>query len=339
MPYIFVFCLILLCSCGSKERQVSIAGATMGTSYSIKCVVGEEIREQNLQKAIDKLLVQFDADLSSWNPHSWISKFNNSSSTEWQSAPPSVLNIVEKSIDLFKRSRGAFDITLSPLIERWGFGAGERTSIPTDQELGVLLAQCGSQHLEVDVVQQKIRKKIPQLSINASAIAKGYGVDLVSQVLIQKGISQFMVEIGGEVRCQGHPLDKEAWHIGIQQPDPALTNHMIGIVPLKNFALATSGDYRNFFKVENQIYNHILDPMSGRPVQHSLCSATVLAPNCALADGLATTCLVLGTQLSLQWIKQFPNCSVLLVERQKDGSTKIFQSANFPLKASDTSKY
>ena len=324
---------MLLCSCGPKERQISLAGGAMGTSYAIKCVVGDPFREQDLQKDIDELLLKFDAELSSWNPNSWVMTFNSSTSTDWQSAPPSVLNIVNKSLDLFQRSRGAFDITLSPLIERWGFGARERTSIPTDQELGKLLSQCGSQHLEVDVVQQKVRKKIPQLSLNASAIAKGYGVDLVAQHLIQKGIRRFMVEIGGEVRAQGQPLDKEAWHIGIQQPDPDETNHLLGIVPLKNLSLATSGDYRNFFKVGDENYNHILDPMSGRPVQHGLCSATVIAPDCALADGLATTCLVLGTQLSLQWIKQFPNCSVLLVERQKDGRFKIFQSADFPLKA------
>jgi FAD:protein FMN transferase len=329
--FLGLFILLGLIGCGPEEVQIGLNGRCMGTSYSIKCTVPAKTSPQQLQKDIDQLLLQFDAELSNWNPKSWITTFNQSSSTEWQTAPKTVIEIVELSLELFQKSRGAFDITVSPLIERWGFGARERQGLPNSQELSELLKIIGSQQLELNLPEGKIRKKIPELNLNASALAKGYGVDLVGDFLNQRGIVNYMVEIGGEVRVQGRSPQNEEWHIGIRKPEFSGPTALQEVVNLKNCSMATSGDYQNFFIENNQSYNHIIDPTSGFPVQHQLCSASVIAPTCALADGLATTCLVLGTKLTLQWIKQFPQCSVYLVERQSDGSFKSYQSENFPL--------
>jgi len=182
----------------------------------------------------------------------------------------------------------------------------------------------------LDKDRRRLRKRIPNLSINVSALAEGYSVDLVANFLKTKNIENIMVEISGEVCAKGHFPGRKGWNIGIRKPNAAKNYELQQIVSLENACMATSGDYENFF-IENGVrYSHILDPLTGAPVQHQLCSASVIAPKCALADGLATTCLVLGTKLSLEWIKQFPDCSIYLIERQQDGSVKTFQSDNFP---------
>lgn len=325
--------LLALLGCGDSPKLTHIQGKTMGTSYSIKVVLPAEQDEAQLQKNIDASLAQFDLDLSNWNPKSWVRAFNASTSTDWQSAPPSAINVLKSCIELNEKSRGAFDVTISPLIETWGFGVRTDDLIPSMAEIQKALANMGGQHLHLDVKNAKVKKDIPTLTINTSALAKGYGVDLIAQQLEALDLKNYMIEIGGEIHCSGAPPQREGWNIGIRKPSGGKglsTSEIHSVVTLKNQSMATSGDYQNFFTHEGKRYSHVLDPNTGRPVAHNLCSVTVIAPNCALADGLATTCLVLGTKLSLSWIKLFPDCSLYLIERQEDDTFVTYRSDNFP---------
>ena len=325
--------LLSLLGCGEGPKLTHIQGKTMGTSYSIKVNLPAEQNKDQLRKGIDASLVQFDLDLSNWNSESWVTAFNASTSTDWQKAPPSAMNVLKACLELHEKSRGAFDVTISPLIETWGFGVRTDDLIPSPEDIKKALASMGGQHLHLDFENSMVKKDIPSLTINTSALAKGYGVDLIAEQLETLQLKDYMVEIGGEVRSSGTPPQRDGWNIGIRKPGNGVgtsTSDIHSIVTLKNQSMATSGDYQNFFTHEGQRYSHVLDPNTGRPVKHNLCSVTVLAPTCALADGLATTCLVLGTKLSLSWIKLFPHCSIYMIERQKDDTFVTFSSENFP---------
>jgi thiamine biosynthesis lipoprotein len=331
--FFLVMCsLLTLSGCGPEEQTVSIQGETMGTTYTIKVVLPKTIDEAELKSEIDRALLDFDHEMSNWNPKSWVTGFNASKSTDWQDLGLHAYEIIAMSQNISKASLGAFDITVSPLIERWGFGAREKMGFPDQATLAKILSQIGAKHLALDHNHKKIKKSIPELSINASAIAKGYGVDVMATMLLERGLQHFMVEIGGEVRCHGKPLHREQWQIGLQSPNREGGMSLHASVPLNGQSLATSGDYRNFFTHEGKTYSHVIDPKSGWPVDHALCSVTVIAPNCALADALATTCLVLGVEQSLAWIKNFEGCELYMIERRDDGELKVSHTEGFKFK-------
>lgn len=325
-----IFLCWFLSGCGAPNQWIFLKGKTMGTTYSIKAYTSSELDEVALQKELDQKLLDFDLEMSNWNPKSWVNRFNASTNTQWQAAPPHALAIISSSLELHQKSRGAFDITISPLIEIWGFGVQEQ-DFPKPEAIAKSLSQMGAEDIELDLDNRRIRKRRGEITINCSAIAKGYGVDLIASTLADKGIRDIMVEIGGEVRVMGKAKGRDHWNIGIRQPKKNSDGAGLhSIVPLQNQSMATSGDYHNFFRRHGKRYSHVLDPSSGQPVEHALCSVTVIAPSCALADGLATACLVLGTQTSLQWIKQFPNCEAYFIERLEDDSLKVYQTPNFP---------
>jgi thiamine biosynthesis lipoprotein len=322
-----------LCSCGPKSQTVLISGQTMGTAYQVKAVLDDSQSREHIKARIDDRLYDFDLEMSNWNPKSWVTAFNKSQSTDWQDIGESALEVIAMAQEVSRASGGAFDITISPLIECWGFGVKGREGIPHPEEIEGIRAYVGFDKILLDKDRAKIRKLHPQTTLNTSALAKGYGVDLLSGMLLEFGVENFMVEIGGEVRCQGKPMKRDTWSIGLQRPQRGVGVELQGTVPLRDLSMATSGDYRNFYKRGHDYYSHIIDPRSGYPVEHALCSATVTAPSCALADALATCFLVLGTQESLSLIAGFEGCSVFLVERKGAGEFQSFQNASFKFTA------
>ena len=323
------FLALGLCSCGPKVQTVLISGQTMGTSYQVKAVLGKSQDREQIKASIDSRLHDFDLEMSNWNPKSWVTAFNESQSTDWQDVGKSALEIIAMAQEVSAASGGAFDITISPLVECWGFGVKGREGVPSAGEIEELRAFVGFDKILLDQDKAKVRKLHPQTKLNASALAKGYGVDLISDMLLQLGVENFMVEIGGEVRCQGKPMRRDTWSIGLQRPQRGAGIELQGTVPLRDLSMATSGDYRNYYKRGHDFYSHIIDPRSGLPVEHNLCSATVTAPSCALADALATCFLVLGTQASLDLVARFEGCAVHLVERGRAGEFQSFQSPGF----------
>ncbi len=277
------------------ERR-TFRGATMGTTYAAT-VVGRGIddhRLAGLQAGVEAALDEVEATMSHYRPDSDLSRFNRWRDAAPLAVSPDLLGVVRESIAISRMTGGAFDVTVAPLVDAWGFGApGPAAAPPTDAEIAALRHDVGYRHLEVDEGSSTLRKQRPGVRIDLSAIAKGHGVDRAAGALVEGGISDYLVEVGGEVRAGGATETGAPWRVGIERPRPGpSTVHRV--IPLRDGALATSGEYRNFYELAGARVSHTIDPRTGRPVTHRLRSVSVLADRCARADGLATALEVLG---------------------------------------------
>ena len=295
-----------------------IAGRTMGTTYSVR-VVDPPDDLSELRFAIDAELRRVNSEMSTYLKSSEISRFNRSESTDWFDVSPSFAEVVTASLQLARRTGGAFDPTIGPYIDLWNFGAAERTgAVPSEEALAGVSEAVGWRKLHVRDDPPAIRKDVAGLSIDLSAIAKGHGVDRVVELLGRMGHDNVFVEIGGEVRVAG---DKhgEPWRVGIQKPDSTMSDLMVAHqMSEANLAMATSGDYRNFFEVGGVRYSHMIDPRTRRPVTHRLASVSVVDDSCMMADGWATALTVLGDREGAD-LAAANRLSALLISRGGDG--------------------
>ena len=291
--------LSLLAGCdlfSQKTDEYVLRGNTMGTSYTIKALHARgKVSDEELYNDIKSTLDKANEALSNWKEESEISIFNASSSTDWLSTSPNFHEVLKEAQDIHKLSGGRFDITVSPLVDLWGFGPEDNENPPTNEQIQEAMANVGQTDLlEVKDQPPMVRKLKPGVTITLGAIAKGYSADLIGRTLAKHGITNYLVEIGGDLMVHGLNDMGEPWQIGIEKPDEAGRSVQL-VVPVRDMGIATSGDYRNFyFNDEGQRMSHIIDPLTGRPVTHNLASVTVLAPNGMRADGLATALLVLG---------------------------------------------
>jgi thiamine biosynthesis lipoprotein len=202
--------------------------------------------------------------------------------------------------------------------------------MPSDKEIEAVHSIVGSHNLLVED-SENIKKRIPGLHIDLGAIAKGYGVDVLAEILRVSGYRNFMVEIGGEVVAQGINARGQAWKIGIDRPEFNLLpgEKLEAILALTDIAVATSGDYRNYFEVKGKQFSHTIDPKTGRPISHGLASATIIAPDCMQADGLATAVMVMGAERGIPWIEKIDSIEALLIVRKADGTFDEFQTSGF----------
>ena len=283
------------------RQEYLMQGNTMGTTYNIK-VVGENIDSVKLQQGIDEKLKQLNQEMSTYINDSELSTFNQSSSLAPVSVSPGLARVLEEAIRLGKLSEGALDVTVGPLVNLWGFGPEYRPeTVPSDELLAQTKARVGLDKLVFE--QGMLSKSIPNLYVDLSTIAKGYGVDLVAEFIEANGINNYLVEIGGEMRLKGFKHTGELWHVAIEKP---LTNeravHQI-IIPKDN-AVATSGDYRIYFEADGQRFSHIIDPKIGKPINHKLVSVTVIHPSSMTADGLSTAMMVMGEEKALAFAEE-----------------------------------
>ena len=265
---------------------------------------------EDYQSQIEAELQRFDASLSPFNPSSIISRFNRNDTAVVADAW--FETVFARSKEVWRDTGGAFDPTVSPLINAWGFGF--KTGAPvTPETVDSLWHLVGMERMEL--VDGRLHKDDPRMSLNFSAIAKGYAVDVVASFLREKGVKNFLVEIGGEVAAQGKNARGETWRVGIDTPDEANVagGEIEAVVMLDDAALATSGNYRNFRVVNGRRVAHTIDPATGYPVQHSLLSATVLAPDCMTADAYATAFMVLGVDKSLEIAARNPGIEAYLI--------------------------
>ena len=290
---------------------VSLSGPTMGTRYNVTLVTEwGEPDEHALRHLIDERLAEVNSRMSTYDPESELSRFNASESTAWFDVSADTASVVRSALDLAADSRGAYDPTVGPLVNLWGFGPGKRRSEPpTDEEVRAAMEAIGHELVDVRLEPPALRKARPRVYLDLSSIAKGHGVDAVAEILVESGVAAFMVEIGGEVRTRGSKPGDYPWRIGVERADPAspapgANRPLQSVVELSGRALATSGDYRNFFQNEGVRYSHTIDPLSGRPVTHDLATVTVLADSCRDADGLATALLVLGPTAGYDWASE-----------------------------------
>jgi thiamine biosynthesis lipoprotein len=327
-----IFFLWSGCSRSDPERILyAWGGQTMGTTYEVK-IYFEELTEEDrfaLQKKVEAELVAVNAAMSTWIQDSEISTFNQLPAGEEMQIGLRFQTVLQRSIDLNGLTEQAFDPTLSPLIDLWGFGAAKPLGAePKKDQIEQALARMGMDKVVLE--GNKLSKALDGVQINLSAIAKGYGVDQVAKVLEAEGITTLYVEIGGEVICRGKKPGNAFWHIGIQVPTPGAEISSQRIVKLYNKALATSGDYRNFHETEKGKRHHILDPRTGMPAGHSLASVSVVADDCMTADAVATALYVMGTEQGMNWLTLHPELNALFIDRTETGfkmtATQGFQT-------------
>jgi thiamine biosynthesis lipoprotein len=313
----------------SQGHLITWHGPTMGTRYQVKLVLPEnvEISKDDLARKVDATLREINGQMSTYLADSEVSRFNRAAADRWFDVSPETVHVVQQALKISQQSGGVYDITIGPLVRLWHFGhQGKKGSSPptppSAEAIENVRRHIGYQHLKVRAQPPGLRKTLARLEIDLSSIAKGYAVDRVAQLLDDRKLHDYMVEIGGEIRTGGTRDDGGPWQIGIERPDD-IQRVVQRIVPLRNLAVATSGDYRIFFMDAGRRYSHLLDPRTGRPVSHCLASASVLATDCMEADALATTLLILGPEEGAAWAKQHRIAALLLFRR--DG--KIIQQA------------
>ncbi len=283
------------------RKEYLLQGNTMGTTYSIK-VVGENIDKAKLQQGIDAELMQLNQEMSTYIADSELSKFNQSTSLEPVNVSMGLARVIKEAIRLGQLSNGALDVTVGPLVNLWGFGPEYRPeTVPSTELLNTTKARIGLDKLVFE--NNTLAKKIPDLYVDLSTIAKGYGVDLVAEYIEANGINNYLVEIGGEMRLKGFKHTGELWHVAIEKPlSTERAVHQI-IIPKDN-AVATSGDYRIYFEADGQRFSHIIDPNTGKPINHKLVSVTVIHPSSMTADGLSTALMVMGEEKALAFANE-----------------------------------
>ena len=294
---------LMLAACGEStyDKPVQeLVGSTMGTTFSVKIVDPPAYLDLvALQAEIQAALDDINQTMSTYIEDSALSRFNASASTDWQDVPGELCHAIEAAGVVSGFTGGAFDVTVSPLVDLWGFGPPDSNDEPpADEVIDATMDDVGYMKLEVDCSVPAMRKTLPGVSVDLSAFAKGHAVDLVSELLNVHGLPDYLVEIGGEMRMRGLNAKQEHWVIAVESPRHSERSVQV-VVNLTNAALATSGDYRNYFEHDGTFYSHTIDPRTGRPVSHDAASVTVVADTAAFADAAATALLVLGPDQGL----------------------------------------
>ena len=255
--------------------------------------------------------------MSTFLENSEISEFNRFDGSEWFSVSEDTARVVNTALKVSRMSAGSFDITISPLVELWGFGKKmSEQAVLTDREIGEALLNTGYKHLLVRNSPPALKKSKPNITCNLSAIAKGFGVDDLASFLENKGLKNYLVEIGGEDRTSGINYKGKCWRIGILIPDTF--DKIYKAVSLHNSSIATSGDYRNYFEIDKKRYSHTINPATGRPIIHNLASVSVIHSSCMLADAYATAINVMGPEKGFEFANK-NQLAVLMIVREKDG--------------------
>ena len=293
-------------------------GAIFGTFYHVtyQC-------DSSLQEEIERELRRVDASLSPFNDSSVISRINRGENMK----PDSMfVHVFRLSKEISEATRGAFDITVAPLVNAWGFGFKNEKDI-TPAKIDSLLQFVGFQ--KISLKEGEIVKQDPRVILDCSAIAKGYGSDVIAQTFERKGVKNYMVEIGGEIVVKGVNPKGKKWKVGINKPvEDSLseTNVVQTILNVTDIAIATSGNYRNYYYRDGKKYAHTIDPHSGYPVQHSILSSTVLAKDCATADAYATAFMVLGLEASKEVLEVHPEIQACFIYADEKGENQLFMT-------------
>ena len=299
----------------------------MGTTYSVKVVdPPPSLESHGLHAEIDAVLQHINGQMSTYLEDSELSRFNASRKTDWLNVSSELVAVVRHARRVSELTGGAFDVTVGPLVNLWGFGPGARgDEAPPDDAIEYALQRTGYRQLHVKDEPSGLRKDNPGLYVDLSAIAKGYAVDQIAERLEKHGINNYLVEIGGEVRGRGHNARGIPWQIAIEKPSPG-ERAVHQVITVDGVGVATSGDYRNYFEQDGQHYSHTIDPRTGRPVTHSLASVTVISPSAMHADALATGLLVLGPEAGYALAEREALAVIFILRQQDDFVTKTSSS-------------
>lgn len=331
---------LLAIACGRSASPDRFHGATMGTSYSIEVTRRpKSVGRDQLQTAIDHVLTETNQHLSTYDPASEISRFNAATTTDAVDVSESLGSVVGIANEVSAASGGAFDITVGPLVRAWGFGAADAVTpaanAPDAQALAAMRANVGYDKLQSMSGRRALLKSVPGLQLDVDGIAPGYAVDGIAERFDALGVSDYLIELGGEVRASGRNPAARPWRVAVEAP---LTGERrpYALVELDDLAASTSGDYRDFRVMDDGRISHSIDPRTGAPVTHRLASVTVVHRSAAYADAYATALMVLGPEEGLALANQL-GLAALLIERSADGrsfvehATGPFQRLRRPL--------
>jgi thiamine biosynthesis lipoprotein len=330
---VLLVAVALAAGCAGTEapRTVEFSGLTMGSTWSVKVVPPAEglaaEAAGDVSASIRNILDRIDTLMSTWKPESELSRFNVSSSTEPFEVAPETYAVFALSKQIHEDTGGAFDPTIGPLIDAWGFGVDRDVAPPDEATVARLMSSTGMALVELDPAGRWVRKVEPGVRVDFSAIAPGYAADLIADDLVRRGLSDFLVDVGGELVGHGTNERGEPWQIGVERPQQ-VGRAVARVVPIADQALATSGDYRNFREIDGERFTHILDPRAGRPVHHTLASVTVVAERAGRADALATALMVMGPAEAPAFAAAHGIAALFLI-RRPDGSFEEEQSPAF----------
>ncbi len=309
--------------CKKNSKYIYNKGFVYGTMYSI---IYESPNGKDLQPEIEKEFRKYTLIFSPYEKESTISKVNQNRPV---SLEPEFITCYKKAMEISEITNGAFDITAGSLVNAWGFGPTEKEKM-TPERIDSLMQLTG--YKKIRLINGVIIKDNPNIDIDMNAISKGYTSDLIAGFLKNKGCENYMVEIGGEIVAHGKNARNKVWTIGISKPDENLYESVTEIqakLQLNNKAMATSGNYRNFYIENGKKYAHTIDPKTGYPVQHSLLSATVLADDCMTADAFATSFMVLGMEMGIEIARRVPGLEIYFIYSDENGANQVYMSENF----------
>lgn len=310
---------LLVASCAEQTpAELSISGQTMGTTYTVKIVPGDEqsIDLAQLKMRIDEALIEVNHLMSTYDPNSELSRFNVAPANQPFAISSQTELVITEALRLANLSDGMLDVTVGPLVNLWGFGPDKRPeTIPTKDELSAIGAYVGIDKFEL--ASGRLTKRHADVYIDLSTIAKGYGVDVVANILEKADIVAYLVEIGGEMKVKGKKSNEKDWIVAIEKP---INNERAiqRLISVGDNALATSGDYRNYYESDGIRYSHLIDPTTGYPIAHNLVSVTVVHPSSMTADGLATALNVMGPKKA-KALAEKAGLSVLMITKEDTG--------------------
>lgn len=311
---------LALSACGdARLPQLELTGSAMGTTFKVVLVEPTEaIATDTLESELVAALQTVDLLASTWRDDSELASFNVDHSIDWIPVSAEFCELLESSLDISKTTDGAFDLTIGPLVNLWGFGPdGQIVEPPSAADIAAAQHRVGFDMLEADCKERLVRKDVPDLYVDLSGWAKGYAVDQLAELLDARGIVNYLVEIGGEVRVKGINSESRKWAIAIEAPS---TSKRVphAVLRVTDTSVATSGDYRNYFTHEDNNYSHTIDARTGRPVTHDLAAVTVFDPSAAYADAMATALLVLGPEAGPALARKLDIAGYFLVRDKTD---------------------
>ncbi len=296
---ILLFALIALGACGRQARlpEVELSGGAMGTTFNIVLIApGDDVADDKLRDGIATTLDRIDALASTWREDSELARFNADRSTDWIDVSSEFCDVIDEALQVSRLSDGAFDITVGPLVNLWGFGSESDAREPPEAALvEAAMDYVGYDGIETRCNEPAMRKRHPDMYLDLSGWAKGHAVDRLAELLDETGLRNYLVEIGGELRVRGHNAEKRKWAIAVEAPSTT-TRRPHSVLRVTDTSVATSGDYRNYFDHDGKHYSHTIDARTGRPVDHDLAAVTVVNESAAFADAMATALLVLGPE-------------------------------------------
>ncbi len=302
-------------------------GFTMGSTWSVRVVGPRGLDVNALRDGIESQLAELDRQLSGYRDAAELAQFNRTPVGEWRALPAHLREVVVFGRQLHDDTSGAFDVTIKPLVNLWGFGSAEpRLELPSEEEIAIARSRLGNDRIELSADGARMRR-VADVTLDVDAIAPGYAADIIAAWLTARGLPDHLVDIGGELRADGHKPGGGAWRVGIERPVMA-RGEVEQAIAVTNVGVSTSGDYRDYFEVGGRRYSHIVDPATGRPVEHALTSVTVVAPSAMTADGYATTLMVLGPERGMTWADT-RGLAVFMISRDARGALHERYNAAF----------